>query len=744
MDPDEWLSQAVLNNSIQHVILLASRRPSVNSLNRAFEAAISSNASIAIVEELLRYGIDPNEHSDKLNMFIHHSRTDMIEAFLRSSRPLQPVQLNSALAQAIDQKKPDLAQMLLVTGADPNYAAAKSFLGRIREGDYQMTLLILTSAHDSVKLRLEYLDHAISLVVQETRSSEDQRYDLLDCLLAAGASRSSKALEDELFRAVNSSSMKIVKLLVSCGTSIDHNEARCVRVSLESQNFSLFELLVRGRTTTGSLSIAFPLAMALHNRSDRLHAVQILLRKNIKGAEVSASLVQAIEQDDQQLFDELLGTTADPNAFDGKAMQVAFRAQDPRFLERLCKGDAISRKTAAHMVPLALSPSGLQESRTAVLVKACKGHTDVLDRALIDEVALHGARKNIIDLLLENGASVDASNGAALYQAAASGQEHTIHQLAKASPSHMSLHAAFRAAASILEVSVRYVIMQTLLETAKGQKIGQDDALIAEAKAASSIGTDIVSLLLKHNASVDHQEGKAIKEAITSESGKTLELLLSAHPSQQVLVMAFTTSMGLAPQTRVRFISMIAKEAMQAPTALPVGLYLEQAVMENDLELVKLLLHFGADPNINNGKSFIQAAQLGGTAIFEELLVYRPDIKRLLPSLIRELSDEEKVVACLTLCFEHLKIQLNPSENVLLFLALDQFEEGQTLIKFLLGTGCSASATRELQLRENSDVEAVTPLIWALSRPLPGPSKAVLLALLEKGAEGEILTTGQA
>ena len=737
VDPDEWLPLAVTNNSIQHVVLLASRKPPVASMNRAFEAAISSGASIAIVEELLRWGIDPNDHADKLAMFVHQGRADLVEPFIRASRPLQPVQLNTALAQAVDQKAFPIANMLLSAGADPNYAGARSFLNKVREADIQMTLLVVTYAHDMVQLRLEYLDHAIVLLLQNPKFLEDQRYAFLDTLLAAGASRNSRALEDELFRAVTADSMSITQLLVTCGTPVDHNEARCIRSSLESQKFSVFEVLMRGRFTSGGVSKAFPPAMALHDRDQRLHAVKLLLHKDPGGAEVSSALITAMQQDDHALFEELVSQNADANAFNSQALEVAFRTSDPSYLKRLCVGDLLDHNTAARIVPIVLEPNAFENTRSTMVVKTCKRHSTVLDKALIDETATTGARENVIALLLANGASVDASNGAALYQAAATGKQHTVKQLTAVAPSHLSLHAAFRAAMSLSEISVRFAIMQTLLEAAKGQKIGQDDALIAESKRASTIGTDIVSLLLQHQASVDHQEGEAIKQAISTSSGKTLQLLLNAHPGKQTLVMAFSLCMSLSPATRIDFISMIAKEAMQGPTALPVGLYLEQAITENDLELTKLLLHYGADPNTDNGKAFIRAAELDGTAIFEELLVYRPDIKRLLPALIRELDEEEKVVACLKLCFEHLKIQLHPSENVLLFLALDQFEQGEELIRFLLRAECSAGATRELQLREHSDIEAVTPLIWALSRPLPGPSKAVLLALLEQGAEGK-------
>jgi predicted transport protein len=739
VDPDDWLPAAVANNSIQHVVLLASRGPSKLSLDRAFEAAISANTSLAIIEELLRYGVDPNGHTNKLSMLVHQNRTDVLEVFLRSQHPLQPVQLNTTLSQAVDQKNQDLVAILLTYGADPNYAGAKSFLDMVKTTNFSMTLLLLANALPPVKVCSEYLDHAVALVVGNSRASEEQRGAFLDALISAGASKTSKPLEDELFRVVETGNMKTISLLVSCGVSIDHGEARSIRKSLELRNLGVFDMLLRGQVTYNDLAKVVPQAMALVDPSERRHVMQLLLSRGARGAEVSQALVKTIEQEDQKLFDELLAAIPDGATSDVHALEVAFRARDPSYLERLCAGKSLDYKTTAHLVPLVLLPDHYDQSRSLLIVQASTSHANVFNKALIDEVAVHGARENIIALLLQHGASVDFSNGAALYQAALSGKERTVQQLTAAGPSHLTLHSAFRAAMSLVEVSIRASIMKTLLGRAGDQKIGQDDALIQEVKSAATVGTDIVALLLSHKASVDHQEGDAVKNAVVTRSSNTLQLLLAAHPGKETLVMAFTQCMSLPKSTRIEFVSMIAKQAMQSAIALPVGLYLQQAIAEGDLELCKLLLHYGADPNTEHGKAFIQAAQLESTSIFEELLVYRPDIKRLLPALIRELNDEDKVVACLALCFEHLQIQLNPSENVLLFLALDQFEEGEKLVRFLLNVGCSVGATRELQLRETSEIESVTPLIWALSRPLPGPSRAVLMALLERGVEGNAM-----
>jgi ankyrin repeat protein len=593
-----------------------------------------------------------------------------------------------------------------------------------------------TNTKEQARLRAEYLDHAVS-VVTEGHETAKQRHELLNALLCAGASPGSRFIEDELFSAVRSHNIEIVKLLVSYEAAVGHDNARCLCAALESQDLGLVEVLLCGRLSSSILTKAVPLAMVFKARDQRLHAMKLLLGKRASGPEVDQALVDAIQQEDSKLFNELRNADVDINYSEGLPLAIAFRARNPAYLQCLCDRAPIEYATAARLLPIVLHPQSYQASRSAAIVKACNTQTSVLHKALTDEVAVHGAREEVITLLLDHGASVDASNGAALYQAALTGKQRAVQQLARAGASHSALHSAFRAVMSVHEVSSRFAIMKILLNKAGSQKIGQDDALVQEAKNAINVGTDIVDLLLKHDASPNHQNGEALKVAIDTRAVGTVRLLLAAGPNQDTLVTAFTRCMNLEGQLRIEYASMIAEEAMKAPIALPVGVHLERAISEDDLDLCKLLLHYGADPNSDGGKAFVNAARLPSTKIFEELLVFRPEIKRLLPNLIREINSEEKVIASLELCFERLHIQLNASENVLLFLALDQFEQGEQLIRLLLRVGCSPGATRELPLRSGSETESVTPLIWALSRPLPGPSKAVLLAILETELEAK-------
>ncbi|KIV99405.1 hypothetical protein, variant [Verruconis gallopava] len=739
VDTEAWLHTAVMNNDCQHVVLLASRLSQVSGacFDPVFSTALSSGASAAIITELVRYGVDPNLHAEKVALLVQQKRADELEAVLRSSRPLDSKHVDAALFEAVTSNDATVAAMLLAYGADPNHRLAQHFLDALRSRNMKMVCLMLAGAQDEVRLRPQHLDSAVDVVVEARDELPLQRRNMLEVLLSAGATRTSRSLENELFRAVKSFDVDMVRLLVSYGTSADHDEARCVRAALEAQDLDVVEILLRGCSSPSKLSKAMPYAMRLRTRSTRLCAVKSILSKGARGSEVDQAFVDSILQEDDDLFNELRSAGADANYSDGLVFESAFKARTGAYLRQLCDHHSASDRSAALLVPMALHPLKYSDSRTKLILKACGRHRTVLDKALVDEV-LHDAREAVVSLLLRSGASADASDGAPMCHAVTKGNERALQLLLAARPSHSTLRSALRAAMTLHADSARCAAIKTLLEAAGGRDIGQDDALLREIEAHSAAGTRIVELLLKHGASVNHQRGKALRLAVNAKATDILTLLLSYHPGEEALKRVFTKSASRSSRSRLKYVTMILDKAFGLGIDLPVDLYVEQAIRENDLPFCKLLLQHGASPNRDGGKACILAAQLASPAMFEALLTRPPDMNLLLPALIRKLDNEDRLVACLQSCFKLADVRDTLSNGELLFLALTRFEEGENLIRCLLKAGCPAGATKEMQLREGGEAESVTPLIWALSRPLPGPSRAVLFELLGRSAEAKL------
>jgi hypothetical protein len=151
------------------------------------------------------------------------------------------------------------------------------------------------------------------------------------------------------------------------------------------------------------------------------------------------------------------------------------------------------------------------------------------------------------------------------------------------------------------------------------------------------------------------------------------------------------------------------------------------------------MLAHGADTRAEGGASFIAAASLNDTTLFEQLVQTHPNVEVLIPVLVRSIKSEMKLIALLSSCFDRLGSLLPSDNNELLFIAMQNFNRGHELIRFLLMHGCPVGLPRIEKLEPTMAAENVTPLLWALHQPRPGISDQVILTLLKLGHEGRVI-----
>jgi hypothetical protein len=166
---------------------------------------------------------------------------------------------------------------------------------------------------------------------------------------------------------------------------------------------------------------------------------------------------------------------------------------------------------------------------------------------------------------------------------------------------------------------------------------------------------------------------------------------------------------------------------------------LKQVIEEGDDELLRLMLANGADTGAEGGASFVAAASLNDTTLFEQLVRTHPNVEVLIPALIRSIKSESKLITLLTSCLDRLGSLLSSHDNELLFLAMQYHPRGHELMRLLLVHGCPGGLTRVEKLDSTMVAENVTPLLWALHQPRPGISEQVILTLLKLGHEGRII-----
>jgi hypothetical protein len=149
------------------------------------------------------------------------------------------------------------------------------------------------------------------------------------------------------------------------------------------------------------------------------------------------------------------------------------------------------------------------------------------------------------------------------------------------------------------------------------------------------------------------------------------------------------------------------------------------------------MLANGADTGAEGGASFVAAASLNDTTLFQQLVQTHPNVEALMPALIRSIKSETKLIALLTSCLDRLGSELSSTDNELLFLAMRYHPRGHELLRLLLMHGCPGGLARTEKLEPAMAAENVTPLLWALHQPRPGISEQVILTLLKLGHEGK-------
>ncbi|KAK4158892.1 hypothetical protein QBC43DRAFT_223261 [Cladorrhinum sp. PSN259] len=257
------------------------------------------------------------------------------------------------------------------------------------------------------------------------------------------------------------------------------------------------------------------------------------------------------------------------------------------------------------------------------------------DEGLVKAV-LKGSARNL-RLLLEKGADAEFKNGAALQRAMTDGRQDLVAALiaSKKPPSSQSLDGAldiaYRSARMANDKAKKYWMMERCLQAgAAGVKTNQ-----ALADACKEGQEDLIDLLLAHNASVNHDSGKAIRFAVTSKQPALLTKLLQGKPSNATMAISMPFAVAvddldtahslafllLAANLRGDSVAsaLIAVVSKSLKVESPSGA--DTSTQDAHLNLIRLLLNEGsADVNFDSAKCLLLATQGGRSDILSLLL----------------------------------------------------------------------------------------------------------------------------
>ncbi|KAF2673468.1 hypothetical protein BT63DRAFT_157442 [Microthyrium microscopicum] len=594
--PSRWLQVATEQGQRDYVQLLASRNPKQNNLDESLKIAIRRNF-IQIIEDLLRYNANPNACHDDFQRLVGSENTTMMSLLLRSIHKLEQSELNKALIVAVRTQSLEVVKRLLAFGADVNSSSGQVFTITVELRDCRLLTLLVSTPGD---LRAQSLRSAVQHVCTGANFAPGVRHDILEILLAAGATIPSDISQPFLNMSVVDNDIDVVSLLVHYKQIPSNYATRAL--SQLPKNLTEDE------------------ALAMSNGLFKAQAEAVLL---------GSILAWVTEKSYTRMIARFVELGVSLDYKDAQAVCFALRRQDLRLLNQLLNGNGRSGTSTrtpsvlAKALKPALEINNKATRHQAVSLLLQKGVSGPdLDRALLDVVS----RPDICDLdlihaLLAGGAQLSPGNGigSCILVAARDSNLAALDLLSAPdwSPSYHDLTTAVSLVFDSRSKSAHSEVVRSMSRLLqRGADCNSDTVSQTLVKAIESAddneSLEIAQLLLSSGANVNYNYGQAIEAALKLNRHNVLESICLTDRISQV---SFSTNLQLAifvsreNPSKARtllnrcqtFKDVISKALVDEVASTQFG---------GQDGIVDLLLSNGADVNYHDGAIFTKVAAI--------------------------------------------------------------------------------------------------------------------------------------
>ncbi|KAK2873717.1 hypothetical protein FQN49_002134 [Arthroderma sp. PD_2] len=299
--------------------------------------------------------------------------------------------------------------------------------------------------------------------------------------------------------------------------------------------------------------------------------------------------------------------------------------------------------------------SGDERDSLVELLLCAGANGDSVARALVSSVIAND--KRFVSLIVSYNGNVAYNSCEAIIAAIKGGNIHLLDILFKG---EIDPDAASVALSRIPEVvsnlspSKKFSIIAHLAKCgAYGNPLNQ--CLVG---AVQKNERDLVDLLIKHKASVDYDDGYALRLAISSGSLQTFKKLLEGRPSQATLGHCFGLLSSLPPRLQLT----VAKELLsagakgEAVNKSLIGAVIGEFPAERE-QLIELFVSYGADVDVENGKCLEESVKIGDVIVLKLLLQGRPSSSSLSRAIVPAVSLRDRILR-----FSILDLILNSKE----------------------------------------------------------------------------------
>jgi ankyrin repeat protein len=530
-------------------------------------------------------------------------------------------------------------------------------------------------------------------------------------------------------------------------------------------------VLQTGRATPETLDLAIQAMANVPSSQEKATKLESIVKRTKQKESLNSLLafeVQSILRSPPQkrtlvVLRALLDLGVDVNTNKAAALRFAVAGADSKITDVLFAAKPNTNSMAA-AVPSAFQIADQTERLTFIQKLLHAGAPAVeVNRALVHAIGTYPDDTALINTLL---ARADTSDGEALMVAVRKVNVLMVEMIITRAKKHTAatLNDAFSAATGIENKEDRRSICELLLRAgAKGPAVS--DALLA---AAGTGDLSLGKMLLDYGGSVDHQEGQAVVEACRAGSSDVLKMLLSSKTAikKETLERGFQAATEVGDLNHRAAVFQLLLDKGVGGEVLDAQLVSAARFGDDALELVRLLLRYGAQPDYNGGEAVYNATRCAFLPILQLMLgivaVGGKQVKPSSQTMIRALKASSKLsgkpryevmnwlfAAGLPVC-EEVHISLDKAVN--------EEEPHIDLVKLLLlngasplANGCKAlvDAAQKLNFaaldlflqREISQDDLSWAFLQTFSAPdadkwFMEPGFQVAQRLLEKGAQG--------
>lgn len=625
------------------------------------------NGNLHIVESLLRYGASVSQTPEGQFQFrqlcINGGQAELVRLILQSDGRPPPDWLSGAMIDAARKGCAATVAQLSRSVADGSFNDGAALMEAISQCRVDIALAILIGNKPPNK---QCLNEAFYKVTLNNNMLPPEKITLTDVLLLAGAE--GDVVSAALIKACDGPFYEMIELLLSNGASIEYQNARVVKIAIESGNMDLVDLLLKGSVLNPIL--AGELIESIGKRIDpeqRRTLLSALLRKGAKGPPLDEALIKAVEGGDNECVKLLLtphfpgsGKLQPKTSHDLKTgpRSMVFERHataDVNYKAGLALAKAVSSGNLT-MVEYVLSAKPNIETLVAVFPGINK--LDQMQRYLMTESFLnagvtgpcvHTALQQAIDespprrderlikILLQHDVDANSNDSAPILSAIEHLDADLLEALLRKRPTVKNAAAALKKAMTVEDKSKRARMVNALLRSGGNESTETVGESLTKALHEQPVDTRLLSVILQQgHADINMKEGDPVTIAVRDENPQVLELVLQtgkATPETLDLAIQAMANVPSSQEKATKLDSIVKrtkqKESLNSLLAFEVQSILRAPPQKRTLVVLRALLDLGVDINTNKAKALQYAVAGADSKITDVLLAAKPNTNSL-------------------------------------------------------------------------------------------------------------------